>query len=413
MMVTPLSRLALRIATLAALASLTAAVGCSSEQVSNEAADPDDDDAESTSSALSTPTATGPLEFGSACRAGTKITIAAVGDVLLHGSLQSQAYSADDGIRGLWKHVEPYLAQADLTYANLEGPCADGFSTSGATRDPGLRYDDNVYSGYPQFNYHPSLIGALKGSGVDVVSTANNHALDRRWRGADRTIENLNAGGLKYTGTRPSSEASAPWYTIVESKGVRVAFIACTFSTNGIPDSKSQVLHCYEDRTELLANIQALATNRAAVDAVIVTPHWGVEYNHTPESQEKRLAHAMIDAGAVAVFGNHPHVVQPWENYTTEDGREGFILYSLGNFVSGQTTLAKRSSIVLYLGLTKGADGTVTVNGARHLPLEMHSQPFTSELAAGDSLALTTRILGRWDRLAGDEPLVTNPRCQQ
>jgi len=330
------------------------------------------------------PPATGNLSFEQACRQGTQVTLAAVGDVLLHARLQRQAYA--EGHASLWHEVQPLLARADLTYGNLEGPTADGHTRSGLASDPGRRYDNAVYTSYPQFNYHPSLVTDLKASGFDVVSTANNHALDRRGSGADRTIEHLKAGELAFTGTRSSANMSAPWYATTEAKGVRVGWLACTFSTNGISDPKNQVLSCYEDRAALLETIRTLRTQ---VDAVIVTPHWGVEYNHTPEAREKKLAREMLDAGALAVFGNHPHVVQPWEKVQTADGREGFVIYSLGNFVSGQVGLAKRSSLILYLGLTKGADGTVTINGARYAPLEMRSSPYTVGYASGESLALT------------------------
>ena len=77
----------------------------------------------------------------------------------------------------------------------------------------------------------------------------------------------------------------------------------------------------------------------------------------------QRLAKEMLDSGALAVLGGHPHVVQPWEKHVTPDGRETFIIYSLGNFVSGQNGMAKRSSLILYVGLTKGEDGKVTING--------------------------------------------------
>lgn len=401
---------ALRLAALASIASFTvASVGCSSDSTVGE--EEDEEGGDVAVDALSAPSAAGPLRFRDACRAGQKITIAAVGDVLLHGPLQKQAYASGEGFRSLWKNVEPLLSRADLTYGNLEGPAAEGVSTGGETRDPGKVFDNRVYSSYPQFNYHPSLIPSLKSSGFDVVSTANNHALDRRSLGADRTIKNLREGGLPFTGTKPSTDANAPWYTITESRGVKVAWVACTFSTNGIPDTKNQVLHCYEDKATLLSTIRGLAGRPREVDAVIVTPHWGVEYNHSPEQQEKKLAHDMLDAGALAVFGGHPHVVQPWEKYVTTDGREGFVIYSLGNFVSGQTGTAKRSSLILYVGLTKGSDGKVTVNGVRHMPLLMGNAPWTANLASGESLALTTRILGSWNKLEADAPLVTNPEC--
>ncbi len=160
----------------------------------------------------------------------------------------------------------------------------------------------------------------------------------------------------------------------------------------------------------MLSTITALK-NRNDIDAVIVTPHWGVEYQHTPQQAEKNLAHAMLEAGATAVLGNHPHVIQPWEKFKTQDGREGFVIYSLGNFVSGQSGNAKTTSIILNLGLTKGADGKTTINGVRYVPVQMQTGPWTSKYAAGDSLALSTRIFGQWNRLAPNEELVTNPEC--
>lgn len=403
---------ALRYGLTALLASLlVAASGCSGEGA-GDVDDMDDADEGQSEDAVTVPAATGPLEFANACRPGTQITIAAVGDVLLHSGLQRQAYAAGDGHHSLWKAIEDKLALADLTYGNLEGPCADGHTASGTARDPGKVFDGQVYSSYPQFNYHPSLIDDLKASGFDVVSTANNHSLDRRGRGADRTIENLRAKGLPYTGTKMSSEMDAPWYAITEARGIRVAWIACTYGTNGIPDPRNQVLSCYEDRSTLVSNVRELA-QRSDVDAVIVTPHWGAEYVHVPATQEKNLAHELLDAGALAVFGGHPHVVQPWERHVTPDGRETFVIYSLGNFVSGQTTIARQSSLVLYLGLTKGSDGKVWINGVRHLPIMMKKTPWTAVPATGEHLALTTRILGQWNRLEPDEDVLTNPSCSR
>ncbi len=405
--------MSLRASFLAGLSLLiTIAAGCSADPtVADEGEEVEEEEPGQTEDPLSAPAATGPLRFDDACRAGTKVTIAAVGDVLLHGPLQKQAYASPEGFSSLWKNVQPLFARTDLSYANLEGPCADGHTVSGTARDPGLVFDGKVYSSYPQFNYHPSLIGALKGAGFDVLSTANNHALDRRGRGADRTIENLVSAGMPFTGTRSTANMEAPWHTMTEANGIKIAWIACTFSTNGIPDPKNQVLSCYEDRSTVLSAISALR-NQPGVDAVIVTPHWGVEYAHTPSAPEKKLAHDMLDAGATAVLGGHPHVVQPWEKYKTTDGREGFVIYSLGNFVSGQNGLAKRSALVLYLGLTKGADGKVTINGVRHAPIQMNPSPWTATYAKGESLELTTRILGVWNRIGPDEDLVTNPECQ-
>jgi poly-gamma-glutamate synthesis protein (capsule biosynthesis protein) len=215
---------------------------------------------------------------------------------------------------------------------------------------------------------------------------------------------------MPFTGTKSTTAMDAPWHAMTESRGIRIAWVACTFSTNGIPDPQNQTLSCYEDKPALLQTVRDLKAN-PAVDAVIVTPHWGVEYQHTPAAQEKRLAHELLDAGALAVFGGHPHVVQPWERHVTPDGRETFVIYSLGNFVSGQNGMAKRAALILYMGVTKGSDGVVSINGVRHLPIMMKSGPWSAVPATGEHLALTTRLLGEWNRLDPNEAVVTNPGC--
>jgi poly-gamma-glutamate synthesis protein (capsule biosynthesis protein) len=360
----------------------------------------------------------GPLIFDAACAEGETLSIAAVGDVLLHGRLQKQAFAADNGFVSLWAGTADLMAAADVTYANLEGPTAMGVDKRGrAVDDPGKVFDDRVYSSYPMFNYHPQLLTDLMASGVDVVSTANNHSLDRWSLGADRTLDALKEAGLPYTGTR-YSDGTGDWFTITETKGFRLAWLACTYGTNGIPDRKDQVLLCHDHRDAVLAEIKTLAA-RDDVDAVIVTPHWGSEYKANPNQKEVDLAHDMIDAGALAVIGSHPHVLQPWERYVTEDGREGFAIYSLGNFVSGQRHLPRRSTLLLYLGLTRTADG-VKINGARYVPLHMTRDNAGMHLDVidrvddfGDSRQLTVDMFGPYNLFPPqlDTGVITNPQC--
>jgi poly-gamma-glutamate synthesis protein (capsule biosynthesis protein) len=315
------------------------------------------------------------LSFRRACEAGEEVIIAAVGDVLIHHELQIQAWREPDRFGGLWRGVADLIAGADLAYANLEGPTARAISRKGRrVRDPGEVFDNDVYTGYPRFNYHPALVEDLKAAGFDVVSTANNHALDRGGIGADLTIDALNAAGLAFTGTVRGDSKRRRWHALTEAKGVRVAWVACGESTNGIADPLGQVLMC--DDAALLALVRELAASKAHVDAVIVTPHWGSEYAHKPNKFQQSLARGLIDAGAVAVIGNHPHVIQPWERYTTKRGVEGLIMYSIGNFVSHQPQLSKRSTLLLYVGLKRSAvTGEVFVSGAGYVPLHTRHDP--------------------------------------
>lgn len=311
------------------------------------------------------------MTFSAACKPGKRIVIAAVGDLLFHNSLQQRALSRKSGFRPFWKPVARVIADADIAYANLEGPTAQGVAAGGRKmRDPGRRVDRRVYGyrlPYLSFNYHPSLLSDLLTAGFDVVSTANNHGLDRGALGVDRTIDNLDGIKLSFTGTRSRKDMSRAWSTVVEARGISVAWLACTYSTNGIPDRNGQVLFCYKQRDEVLKEIARLTAD-PKIDAVILTPHWGNENSHHPNPRQRQLARAAIDAGAAAVIGAHPHVLQPWTTYVTEHDREGFIAYSLGNFVSNQRRLPQRVGLVLLLQLVKVGQAKAEVAAAGYIP---------------------------------------------
>lgn len=358
-------------------------------------------------------TATNAVTFNRACEPGDEIVIGAVGDVLLHGALQATAYRSSSGFKTLWPSVTPYMKAADIMYANLESPTAPGVNKKGKnTSDPGPRYDDNVYSEFPKFNTHPSVLKDLKESGVDIVSTANNHSMDRGPLGVDRTIQQLENARLAYFGTRKSKKH--PYHTITNSSGWTIGWIACTYSTNGLADPKNQTLKCFDGRVSSL--IRSL---KKTTDAVIVTPHWGTEYSLQPTGQQRSFARKWLNDGAVAVLGAHPHVPQPFEKITTNDGREGFVAYSLGNFIAAQSALPRKTSLLLYVGLTK-RDGKAWVNGVRYLPLYMQHFPhkvvptgFPGERSKGhpESLSILQSLIGKDRALKPRQRIDTNFEC--
>jgi hypothetical protein len=300
------------------------------------------------------------------------LNIVAVGDVLLHGSLQRHASQHPDGFSSLWSPVAPLIEDADMAYANFEGPAAPGLMVGGReTADPGHVWDNRVYTSYPMFNYPPAAAMALATSGFDVVSTANNHALDRGAAGVDRTLDTMEAAGLATTGTRRQLEpVESSGAVVVEREGWRVAWMACTFSTNGLPDRHQQVRPC-DPVQPLLDEIRRLRGN-PAIDAVMITPHAGVEYVHKPLAADRTRALAFLDAGATAVLGAHPHVLQPFELHCTPDGRQGLVVHSMGNFVSGQFhRQATQASVLVQLTLARGVDGKAHLIQAGHVPLRM------------------------------------------
>ncbi|WP_071672544.1 CapA family protein [Nioella nitratireducens] len=329
------------------------------------------------------------------------VTVAAVGDVLMHILLQEDAAAQPSGYAAQVVHMAPYLQMADVTVANLEGPAARNVLPGGREGDvaPGVIYDGQIYSGYPTFNYHPSLIPALRGAGVDVLQTANNHAMDRGPLGVDRTLAAIDAAGLAHTGSRTRG-AAGPWHTVVEAGGQRIAFLACSYSTNGHPDPAGQILLCYDDEAEVLADIRALAAD-PQVGAVIFLPHWGTEYVATPNANQRRLARAALEAGAAAVIGTHPHVLQPIEPYRTADGRDAFIAYSLGNFIASQWELPQRTSALLLFDLVPGPQG-LEARMPAYLPTRVTRyvsgiivQPAEQAVDGEQSVAHAAQVLGR------------------
>lgn len=310
----------------------------------------------------STPSAYAALD----CSPST-VRVSAVGDVLIHQAPFRVAVASSDGFYKLWSKIAGAFAAADISYANLEGPAALGITASGQNRgDIGFTYDGSVYSGTNfVFNYHPRVIPDLQRAGINVISMANNHTMDRRSVGLDRTIDALRHYKLKYTGVKASNDSERKFWSITSAKGMNIAWISCAEHLNGMGDPKNQVLKCAGN--EILSQIRHLRQS-SSVDAIIVTPHWGAEYVHKPSAGQRALAKAYIEAGASAIIGNHPHVLQSFEMMKSSDNRKVPVAYSLGNFVSGQGSVAKNTSAVLYLDFQKTEGSTWTVTKVSALP---------------------------------------------
>ncbi len=262
----------------------------------------------------------------------TEIVIAAVGDVMMPGSIQSAAAKDTRGYDLLFEKIAPDLAGADITFANLETPV-----------------DHTVgVSGYPRFNARRELLASLKKAGVDIVSIANNHAMDAGSDGLKRTIDNIDAAGITFIGAgRTNAEAAAPRF--LKTRGMNIAFLAYAYGSNQrLPQSSQDTpglniigIDSEDDLSCAAANVRRA---KAEADLVVVSLHWGVEYTTSPTAWQRRIASELIEAGADVLLGHHPHVLQPIESYTARDGRIGLIAYSLGNFISSQNAGVLRAN---------------------------------------------------------------------
>ncbi|MBF9059820.1 hypothetical protein HKCCSP123_11565 [Rhodobacterales bacterium HKCCSP123] len=290
---------------------------------------------------------------------------------MAHRLIQADAAARAQGFAPALAPSAPFLRRADITVVNLETPLArdtlPGGGDAGVAASPA---DDRVYTGFPTFNAHPSYADALAGAGIDVVQTANNHALDRGPLGVDRTLEALADAGLRTTGTVRRGQ-SGPWHTTVQTAAGRIALLACTYSVNDLPDPARQALRCFGEAPSVPALVGQLQAD-PGIDGVILLPHWGAEFSPLPTARQRSLARAAIEAGAAAVIGAHPHVLQPIETVTARDGRRGVVAYSLGNALSSQWSLPQRTGVILYMDLVRDAQGRVIARPPRALPTRVN-----------------------------------------
>jgi poly-gamma-glutamate synthesis protein (capsule biosynthesis protein) len=233
------------------------------------------------------------------------------GDIMLSRYVGQLARERHDPALPL-RELAPVLASADIAFANLESP----FSDRG-----------RIYESRMVFKAEPEMISALELAGIDVVSTANNHARDCGRHGVEFTLAWLAEHGIAAAGSGETAEA-AHRGIVLERNGVKFGFLAYTYDqSNGNHrdvDDRVAVMDVARMRMDV-------ADLKTRADVAIVSMHAGLEYSRRPNAQQTEFAHAAIEAGASVVVGHHPHVVEPWEWY-----RGGVIFYSLGNLVFDQ-----------------------------------------------------------------------------
>jgi poly-gamma-glutamate capsule biosynthesis protein CapA/YwtB (metallophosphatase superfamily) len=248
-----------------------------------------------------------------------KLTIAAIGDILIHDRVYEDARTADGfDFKPMLAGVKDELRKPDLLLANQE--------TILGGIEMGL-------SSYPAFNSPHEVGDALIDAGVDIVSTANNHTLDRGEKGAQNSISYLTAAGLPYVGSF-KDQKDKDRLRILHKNGISIAYLSYTYGTNGIPvpEGKDYLVNLI-DKAAMKEEVHRA---KAEADVVVMSIHWGNEYQRHPDEIQKELAQFLVNEGVDIIFGHHPHVLQPMEWLTAKDGRKSLVVYSLGNFLSGQ-----------------------------------------------------------------------------
>lgn len=266
----------------------------------------------------------------------TTLSLLFVGDLMQHKS-QIDAAKRTSGYdyTASFLHVKDEIQKADLAIGNLE--CAIG---------------GKPYTGYPCFSAPDEFLYAIRDAGFDLLSTANNHCLDRGSKGGLRTLQMLDSLSLHHLGTYSDSldrEKNHP--LMVEVKDFKLAFVAYTYATNGIKAAPPFRVN-YIDEQQIAKDVQK--AKAANPDAIIALMHWGNEYQSHPSAEQKKLADMMFDMGVTHIIGSHPHVVQPIEvRDDSLTAQHRLLVYSLGNYISGMSANKTDGGLMVRMTLEK------------------------------------------------------------
>lgn len=299
------------------------------------------------------------------------VHFSATGDDLIHSPIYKQAARRASGNEAYsfdycYENVVPFYEQQDVNWINQETLCNDELEPSS----------------YPCFSTPGDCARALYRAGIRVFSLSNNHTYDKGAAGIAATLrfwqsmpEDVITTGLW------SGETDYDRIPLQTVNGVTIAYLSYTEHTNGIPQSSSMPANViYTSQTDIIERQIRLARQQA--DFVVVGVHWGVEDSHLITDAQRTLAQQLSDWGADVIVGTHPHVLQDAQWLTAEDGRQTFVAYSLGNFLSTQNHADQLVGAILTLQFQKTTDPDGTVHCA---VLEPKLHPTVTHYDAGKS----------------------------
>ena len=289
--------------------------------------------------------------------------LVAVGDIMMHGTQIKSGYNPTTKTYNydpFFTEVKEILSSGDWIIGNLETT---------------LSGPETGYTGYPLFNAPDSLADAIAKAGFNIISTTNNHSLDRGEKGVLKTLENVKKRGLISVGTAASVE-EAEKIVIVEKNNISMAILAYSYGTNGIPIPKGKnYLVSLIDAKKITEDITK--ARKSGVDVVTVILHFGSEYQRQPNTTQKTLVKQLVDAGADIILGSHPHVVQPYQVFE-QTGKSGkskkvVVIYSMGNFVSNQREKYRDLGIIFKLNILKNfPNKTIEIKDIQTVPTWVH-----------------------------------------
>jgi hypothetical protein len=299
--------------------------------------------------------------------------IVASGDLLIHRPVFDRARELGHGrydFRPMLARVRPIILSGAIAFCHVETPMGPGSP-----------------SGYPLFNTPPELAAAIKWAGWDACDTASNHSVDQGQAGVDSTAHALDTAGVLHTGSFRSA-AESRRILMFRVQGIKVAFLAYAYGTNGLP-----LPNPWSVNLIWLPKIVADArrARRLGADLVIVNFHWGDEYVHQPNKPQRSLAvlllrHRIVDL----IFGQHVHVVQPIRELS---GR--FVVFGEGNLLSNQTaSCCPRESQdgLIAVAHVRVAGGRARVTDVDYIPTWVEHPSFVVQPISGRVASSLVRL---------------------
>lgn len=261
-----------------------------------------------------------------------------VGDALIHQSVYYNAGQNGNGydFKPMIELIKPISSSYDLAYYNQE-------TILGGT-SLGLSH-------YPRFNSPQEVGDAMIDAGFNVVSLATNHTMDKGEAGVLASVNYWNSKKDVVTSGQWSSYEERDKVRVYEKNNIKYAFFSYTTLTNGLntPYGKDYLNNVYSD-SKAKNDIEKV---KDKVDVIIVAMHWGVEYSMNVSSEQERIANYLSNLGVDLIIGAHPHVVEAVEYIN--DGKT-FVIYSLGNFISGQIGVDKLTGLMMEVTIRKEVD---------------------------------------------------------
>ncbi|MGI8939626.1 MAG: CapA family protein [Iamia sp.] len=291
----------------------------------------------------------------------TEVSLAFGGDLLLHLPIVevARAHGAASGLAHdfgpMLAPMAPVLDGADLALCHLEVP---------------LVADGQAISGYPTFHAPRELATAVEGVGYDGCSTASNHSLDGGLAGVTTTLDTFDLLGLGHAGTaRSAEEASGP--TFYEVAGARIAHLSYAYGFNGIPLPEGAPWAANQIDPERIA-ADARAATAFGAQLVVVSLHWGSEYQSDPSADQEALAGVLGNVAEIdLIVGHHAHVVQPIERVG-----DTWVVYGLGNQLANQPELPRRDGLTVVVTAGGPAGGPLEVRAVEAVPTFVDTATF-------------------------------------